>query len=152
VILKVLNLAFDDYDPDYFDEDRLGFSLDLHLALEIADIDINPGNRLNPINHASQGVIPVAIFGSSDFDLADLDLTTIAFGPNRAAPAHRENGHSVDLNGDGYPDLLSHFPTAETGIAPGDTSACVIGELLDGTPIEGCDSLTIVPAIKPLPL
>jgi hypothetical protein len=37
------------------------------------DLDIKPGNDLNPINPASRGVIPVAILGSDTFDVADVD-------------------------------------------------------------------------------
>ncbi len=114
-------------------------------------VDIEPGDdRPSPINPYSRGLIPVAILGSETFDVEDVDRTTLAFGfqgfepPDEGAtPAHRALGHLEDVNDDGITDLVSHYPTQDTGIYPGDEVACVIG-LVDGRPFEGCEAIRTV--------
>ena len=49
------------------------------------------------------------------------------------------------LSTDGYIDLVSHYRTQQTGISGGDTGACLMGDLNDGTPIQGCDTIRTVP-------
>jgi hypothetical protein len=118
----------------------------LPLIVQI-DAPEDSGNRVNPF---SRGVIPVAILGGDSFDVADVDVTTLAFGPAGAPPAHNltdsftYNDHLQDVNLDGYMDLVTHFRTRDTGIACGDSSATLTGELLDGQPFEGTDSIQTV--------
>jgi hypothetical protein len=104
-------------------------------------IDIKRGGDSGSINPASRGVIPVAILGSESFDVADIDLTTLAFGPDGATPAHRRGGHPEDVNGDGAMDLVSHFWVRDTGITSKTDPLCVSGMTLDGAAFEGCGAI-----------
>jgi len=49
--------------------------------------------------------------------------------------------HIQDVNDDGFDDLVSHYKQKDTGILCIDTEATLTGLLLDGTPIEGTDSV-----------
>ena len=106
-------------------------------------LDIKPHGYPNSVNPRSRGVIPVAILGSDTFDVADVDVTTLAFGPSGASIAHM-HGHLQDVNFDGITDLVAHYRTRETGIACGDESATLTGETLGGQPFEGTDSIQTV--------
>ncbi len=104
------------------------------------DIDIDPGNFPNFIDPTCQVPITVAILGSVTFDVADVDVDTLAFGPSGAAAMGSD---PEDVNDDGLTDLVSSYLQDETGIVIGDTEACLTGILLDGTPFEACDSIEI---------
>ena len=46
-------------------------------AQELVDIDIKPGSCPNPFNGKSKGSVPVAIVGTGEFDVTDIDITSI---------------------------------------------------------------------------
>jgi formylglycine-generating enzyme required for sulfatase activity len=130
---------------------NLGFRVAMIAHPPIAvEISIKPGNDVNPINPRSRGIIPVAILGSDTFDPEDVDETTPAFGPNAVMPRHDLTepetfiDHLRDVNEDGFTDLVTHYRTQEIGFAIGDAEACISGELLDGTPFEGCDTVEVI--------
>jgi len=108
-------------------------------------VDIKPGSDTNSINPQSRGVIPVAILGSAFFDVADVNVSTLEFGPADAAPTHPLALHLEDVNDDGFTDLVTHYRTPETGIANGDTEACINGETNGGSSLFGCDDISTVP-------
>ncbi|MDX1775704.1 MAG: hypothetical protein R3297_03925, partial [Desulfobulbales bacterium] len=105
-----------------------------------------PGNFPNPINtrKCGKGVIPVAALGSETFDVKTVDVTTLGFGPSEAPPAHDLTStevltaHTEDINDDGFMDLLSHYRCSETGIAAGDTEACLTGATMGIDPESNC--------------
>jgi len=113
------------------------------LDVLAVSIDIKPYSFPNSINPHSRGVIPLAVLGSETFDVADIDVTTLAFGPDDAPIAHL-NGHLQDVNYDGIMDLMTHYRTRDTGIMCGDESAALTGATLDGEFIEGFDSIETV--------
>jgi hypothetical protein len=102
----------------------------------------------------------VALLGTADFEVAEVEAETLAFGPAGARLANRRGPHFEDVNDDGFIDLVGHFRVQETGIALGDGEACLVGETSDESRFEGCDAIwTLGPcgigfelAVLPLPL
>ncbi len=114
-----------------------------HLQNAEVVIDIKPGSFPNSINLANKGVTPVAILTGDGFDATLVDPASIQFaGASPLRWAHE------DVDGDGDIDLIFHFKTQELDLNEDSTSACLTGKLLDETPINGCDSVRIVPPKK----
>ena len=105
------------------------------------EIDVRPGSRRNRVNPRSRGLVPVAILGSEDFDVARVDVDSLAFGPEGAAPVGRFPARLVDLNRDGALDLLARFRVSDTGIAFGAVQACLYGHSDDARGFAGCDEV-----------
>ena len=112
-----------------------------------AKIDIKPGSDPNCFNQNGHGVIPVAILGAVDFDVTQIDLATLSFGGLKV----RVRGNKGPLcsveysNTDEHLDLVCHFEDDSENWEPGDGEATLTGNLLDGTSIEGSDSICVVP-------
>ncbi|MFL6192789.1 MAG: hypothetical protein ACJ75H_01360, partial [Thermoanaerobaculia bacterium] len=106
-------------------------------------VDIKPGGVPNSINPRSNGVIPVAILTTPDFDATQIDPLTVRFGPGGAIEAHGK-GHLEDVDGDGDIDLMLHFRTEQSGILCGSTQASLTGDTYAGRRIEGSDGVSTV--------
>jgi uncharacterized delta-60 repeat protein len=102
-------------------------------------VDVKPESPDNVIPLQSGGVIPVAILTTNSFDAASVDPATVCFVKD--CTDKQGTGHLEDVNGDGRGDLLLHYETQETGIALGDTQACLTGKTKGGIAIQGCDHI-----------
>jgi len=110
-------------------------------------IDIKPGSDPNSINRKSKGKIPVAILSTEDFDAPnEVDQDSLTFGPTGEEESLTFCSPSPeDVNYDGYDDLICHFDTQSAGFECGDEWGHLKGQTGDGVPIEGSDSVRIVP-------
>jgi hypothetical protein len=107
-------------------------------------IDVHPGSEKNPIQLGSRGVVPVVLYGEIDFAVEDVEISTLAFGPDAAVVAHRNGPHFDDIDGDGLLDMILHHRVADTGLTSEDSDVCLYGETMDAMPFEGCDEVTPV--------
>ena len=120
-------------------------------VLEVA-IDIKPGSDPNSINLCGVGVIPVAIFGSADIPVSDIDIPTLRLGDGTpggsevkmAGKSGKELCSTEDVDFDGFDDLVCKFVTVDLGLVGGDTDATVLGTTTGGKEFVGTDSVNIV--------
>lgn len=113
------------------------------------DIDVKPGSDPNSINLDSNGLIPVAILSSQDFDATNVDPDTVMLagaGVELRGKGSKYMAHEEDVNGDGLVDLVVQIGTAN--LDPGifqDGYVILTGETFDNVSFEGEDEINIVP-------
>jgi hypothetical protein len=101
------------------------------------EVTIQIGDGKHPFRRLRRGVVAVAILGSDTFDVAEVDVSTLAFGPRGAPPFYTSRRH-WDVNRDHRGDLLSFYRARKAGFGEDDAETCVTGALRDGTPFQGC--------------
>jgi len=147
-------------------------------------VDILPGSCTNPFHdnaHADRagGVLPVAILGGADFDVSQIEPSSIRLNgtsPLRwsyedvATPVDKteDDCACTEEGADGYPDLSLKFSRAAVAgslspgnddggaslrpAARGQQTIRVEGQLRDGSAFEGYDCVTLVgKQVAPLP-
>jgi len=159
------------------ENDNWGFRV--VMISESVVIDIKPGSCPNSWNRESNGVLPVAILGTEDFDVTDIDVSSVtisraagaggSIGPNEGPPGPHSVFEDVgtpfegeecgcqEAEGDGILDLSMKFRTQDVAnLLPVDdpngalVPLVVSGTLLDGTPFtSSSDCVRLVPPGSP---
>lgn len=129
-------------------------------------VDIKPGSCPNPLNTKSKGGLPVAILGTADFDVNQIDPASVSIegvsplrwawadvGTPYGAPVEDCLADCTEEYGDGIMDLIFNFDRQEIVAALGDIydGDCLVltltGNLKEefgGTPFVGEDVLLIL--------
>ena len=138
----------------------------LTSSLEIVPLDIKPQSCPNPVNVKSRGVLPVALLGTVNFDVSEVDLASVRLegvAPVRsgiedvARPFDlfdnvEEANDCTEEGPDGLDDLTLKFKTQEVVVALGAVSdgqvliLTLTGNLkaaFGGTPFQGQDVVII---------
>jgi len=111
------------------------------------DLDVKPGSDPNAVNTKSKGNLPIGVYGSDTFDVADIDLSTISV--ECMGTTSDDLGFAFEdlVVEDVIVDLMIHVPMQNFpwGAPRGSlVTITVTGELLDGTPWVGEDVVLIV--------
>jgi hypothetical protein len=131
----------------------------VNTTLVLVEMDIRPESCPNPLNVAKPGVVPVALLGGADFDVNDVDVSSLRL---EGVPPLRTSVEDVTTPGDpddcectaegpdGLADITLKFSKWEIAEALGTffdgevVEMTLTGKLLDGTLIEGKDCVKII--------
>ncbi len=155
---KALKIGWDDWAAERvfngtIDEVRIwdgaltGSNIEYNYSLRNIGIDIKPGSDPNSINLGSNGVVPVAILGSEDFEAATVNPSTVTLaGADVKLKGKSGNAGSLeDVNDDGYLDLVVQVYTTSLVLTSGDAEAVLNAYTYAGPALTGSDSIRIVP-------
>jgi uncharacterized delta-60 repeat protein len=79
--------------------------------IQLVQIDIKPGSAGNIINVAEEGLVPVTILSTPQFDVRTVDVGSVRFADSSAVRSMLK-----DANGDGRVDLLLWFRVQDTSL------------------------------------
>ncbi|GGU60766.1 SdrD B-like domain-containing protein [Lentzea flava] len=114
-------------------------------SIDWVPTDVKPRSFPSSINLKKEGLIPVAILSTAEFDaVAQVDRTSLTFGATGLEQSFVRCGSpGEDVNDDGLADLVCQFDTTKTGLTCGMTTATLMGRTVDGRRFESQDDIKL---------
>jgi len=115
-----------------FDRDnRVLGTLTINKIVVPVDIDIKPGSDPSSVNCKNlKGNVPVAVFGSADFDATTIDPNSLELNGVAVTEVHKTI-QIEDVNNDGTPDAVLHLDKAGVCEATADEEAYPLKDSAD---------------------
>jgi hypothetical protein len=110
-------------------------------------IDIKPGDSKNIVPASSERVIPVAIFGSTDLNVTDINPRTIRLNGvdvMLVGKSDKSLCRQTDINDDGHEDLLCDVHTTGFKVSTGEYKIILKAATYNGESLTGEDRIKIV--------
>jgi hypothetical protein len=153
---QILQFGFINWASNYQGSGIFYDNVNFDLAPLSVSLDIKPGSCPNPVTGKSRGLVSMALLGTAEFDVRDIDVDSLQL--EGVAPIHSDyedvaEPFAGDLCGcteagpDGFLDLTLKFKSQDVVdaiVQRGDRMLTLTGTLLDGTKIEGQDCMIIV--------
>jgi hypothetical protein len=153
---QILQFGFMNWASNYEGSGIFYDNLNFNVPPISVGLDVRPGSCPNPITN-SRGLLPAAILGAADFDVNQIDVSSLRLegvAPIQSSYEDVSGPFKGDLCGcaiagpDGFLDLTLKFQTREIldaiASSQGVIEMTLTGALLDGTPIEGLDCVVFV--------
>jgi hypothetical protein len=113
--------------------------------VQVVDLDIYPNRTPNQVYLSRNYTISVVVFGSTSFNVATLNSSTVRFGRTGTEAAPVRAPTIRDMNADGLPDAMYGFLTFNCGFQLGDTEGVLTGKTTAGIDVIGRDSVVVSP-------
>jgi hypothetical protein len=106
-------------------------------------IDVKPGDNPTTLEPKREGMVPIAILSSKDFDAAQVDPTTIRAGATGTEGSIFKS-MMEDVDHDKDVDMLLLFPVRQLALTCAAKSITVKGKTEKGQDFEGTEAVTMV--------
>ena len=105
------------------------------------DVSVRPDHRHSWNSTSSWSEVPVVVYGAADFDVEDIDPSSIRLGR-----AFAEGVSLSDVDGDGFADLVATFVVAKTGLKPNSRASMFTARLKSSQILYGSDAVVLLPS------
>jgi len=110
--------------------------------IKMLKMDIRPWNVKNKIVAKSNSLVPVVIFGESDFEVKNIDFSSVRLGEaNVYKPILYKK--IKDLNYDGHKDVILRFKQNKINIDKNVTELCLTGNTKENLSFKSCDYVLV---------
>jgi|RhiMethySRZTD1v2_1073278.scaffolds.fasta_scaffold1524752_1 hypothetical protein len=105
-------------------------------------IDVKPGDNPTSLEPKREGMVPIAVLSSKEFDATAVDLTSIRAGAT-GTEGSMFRSMKEDVDHDGDVDLIILFRVADLALTCNAKAVTVKGKTAQGRDFEGTETVTM---------